>query len=160
MDTKDIRSFVFSPRFYATEYLSSPRGYIITPNVVRIRKAVKEAFSVSPELAAQRDRLGSEAAAVWVYNASGRTGLSSRAAEYLASRGLEASAPNKRIADALATTRIEAFNGAETAMPETVKYLEELYGATIVPVADPAVSVDFIVTLGKDAPDKKVEAVG
>lgn len=160
VDTKDIRSFVFSPRFYATEYLSSPRGYIITPNVVRIRKAVKEAFSVSPELAAQRDRLGSEAAAVWVYNASGRTGLSSRAAEYLASRGIEASAPNKRIADALAMTRIEAYNGAETAMPETVKYLEELYGATIVPVTDPGVGVDFVVTLGKNAPDKEVEAVG
>jgi LCP family protein required for cell wall assembly len=160
VNTKDIRSYVFSPRFYATEYRSSPRGYIITPNVVRIRKAVKEAFSVSPELAAQRDRLGAEAAAVWVYNASGRTGLSSRAAEYLAYRGLEASAPNKRIADPLAKTRIEAYNGAEAAMPDTVKYLEELYGATIVPVADPSVSVDFIVTLGKDAPDKEVEAVG
>ena len=160
VNTKDIRSYVFSPSFYAKEYRSSPRGYIITPNVVRIRKAVKEAFSVSPELAAQRDRLGSEAAAVWVYNASGRTGLSSRAAEYLAYRGLEASAPNKRIADPLARTRIEAYNGAETAMPETVKYLEELYGATIVPVTDPDVTVDFVVTLGKDAPDKEVEAVG
>ena len=102
MDTKNIRSYVFSPRFYATEYLSSPRGYIITPNVVRIRKAVKEAFSVTPELAAQRDRLGAEAAAVWVYNASGRAGLANRTAEYLAYSGLEASAPNKRITEPLA----------------------------------------------------------
>ena len=160
VNTKDIRSYVFSPRFYATEYQSSPRGYIITPNVVRIRKAVKEAFSVSPELAAQRDRLGSEAAAVWAYNASGRTGLANRAAEYLAYNGLEASAPNKSIAQPLAKTRIEAYNGAEAAMPETVKYLEDLYGATVVPVTDPGVTVDFIVTLGKDAPDKEVEAVG
>jgi LCP family protein required for cell wall assembly len=160
VDTKDIRSYVFSPRFYATEYQSSPRGYIITPNVVRIRKAVKEAFSVSPELAAQRDRLGSEAAAVWMYNASGNTGLANRAAEYLAYRGIEASAPNKRIADPLAKTRIEAYNGAETAMPDTVKYLEDLYGTTVVPVTDPGVSVDFIVTLGKDAPDKEIDAVG
>jgi hypothetical protein len=29
-----------------------------------------------------------------------------------------------------------------------------------VPVTDPKVTVDFIVTLGKDAPDKVVEAVG
>ncbi len=160
VDTKDIRSYVFSPRLYATEYLNSPRGYIITPNVVRIRKAVKEAFSVSPELAAQRDRLGSEAAAVWVYNASGRTDLSNRAADYLAYSGLEASAPNKRITEPLARTRIEVFNGAEAEMPETVKYLQKLYGATVVPVTDPAVSVDFVITLGKDAPDKKVDAVG
>ena len=45
-------------------------------------------------------------------------------------------------------------------MPETVKYLEDLYGATVVPVTDPGVTVDFIVTLGKDAPDKEVQAVG
>jgi LCP family protein required for cell wall assembly len=160
VDTKDIRSFVFSPRFYATEYQNSPRGYIITPNVVRIRKAVKEAFTVSPELAAQRDRLGSEAAAVWMYDASGRTGLANRAAEYLAYSGLEASAPNKRITERLAKTRIEVYNGAETTMPETVKYLEALYGTTVVPVTDPGVTVDFIVTLGKDAPDKAVDAVG
>ena len=115
---------------------------------------------MSPELAAQRDRLGSEAAAVWVYNASGRTGLANRAADYLAYNGLEASAPNKRIADTLAKTRIEVYNGAEAEMPETVKFLEKLYGATVVPVTDPDVSVDFIVTLGKDAPDKKVDAVG
>ena len=160
VNTKDIRSYVFSPRFYATEYLSSPRGYVITPNVARIRKAVKEAFSVSPELAAQRDRLGSEAASVWAYNASGRADLANRAAEYLAYNGLEASAPNKRITEPLAKTRIEVFNGAEAAMTETVKFLEKLYGVTVVPVTDPDVSVDFIVTLGKDAPDKKVDAVG
>jgi hypothetical protein len=151
---------VFSPRFYATEDRTSPRGYIITPNVVRIRKAVKEAFSVTPELAAQRDRLGAEAAAVWVYNASGRADLANRAAEYLAYRGLEASAPNKRITEPLAKTRIEVYNGAEAAMPETVKYLEDLYGATVVTVSDPGATVDFLVTLGRNAPDKEVEAVG
>ena len=115
---------------------------------------------MSPELAAQRDRLGSEAASVWAYNASGRADLANRAAEYLAYNGLEASAPNKRITEALAKTRIEVFNGAEAEMTETVKYLEKLYGVTVVPVTDPDVSVDFIVTLGKDAPDKKVDAVG
>jgi hypothetical protein len=45
-------------------------------------------------------------------------------------------------------------------MPETVKFLEGLYGTTVVPVTDPGVTVDFIVTLGKDAPDKAVDAVG
>ena len=34
VSTKDVRSFVFSPSFYATEFAQSDRGYIITPNVV------------------------------------------------------------------------------------------------------------------------------
>src|SRR4051794_20494549 len=130
VDTRDIRSYVFSPRYYATEYLNSPRGYIITPNVGRIRNAVRDAFTVSPDLLAQRDRLGSEAAAVWVYNASGRSGLGTRAADYLTYYGLEASAPTKRLPQA-ATTQIVFYNGAEKAMPETVKYLEQLYGTTV-----------------------------
>ena len=33
---------------------------------------------------------------MWIYNGSGRTGLSTRAADYLGYYGLEASAPNKR----------------------------------------------------------------
>ena len=141
VDTKNIRSYVFSPRFYATEYQSSPRGYIITPNVVRIRKAVKEAFSVSPELAAQRDRLGSEAAAgVGVQRVRAHGPARAGPPSTSPTVGLEASAPNKRIADPLAKTRIEVYNGAEAAMPETVKYLEELYGTTIVPVTDPGVT--------------------
>jgi LCP family protein required for cell wall assembly len=159
VDTKNIRSYVFAPNFYATEYMNSDRGYIITPNIVRIRKAVKEAFKVSPALLAQREGLGEEAARVLVYNGSGRTGLAARAAEYLAYSGLEASAPNKK-AETLATSRIEAYNGAETAMPETVKFLEKLYGVTVVPVSDPAVSADFVVTLGRDAPDREVQDVG
>ena len=160
VDTKNVRSYVFAPRFYATEYMNSNRGYIITPNVVRIRKAVKDAFKVSPQLLAQRERLGEEAARVWVYNASGRTGLATNAADYLAYSGLEASAPNKRIAETRATTRIEVYNGAETEMPETVKFLEKLYGTTVVPVADPSVSTEFIVTLGRDAPNREVPDVG
>jgi LCP family protein required for cell wall assembly len=159
VDTKNIRSYVFTPRVYATEYLGSSRGYIITPNIPRIRKAVKQAFSVSPALMAQRERVGAETATVWVYNASGRTGLASRNAEWLAYSGIEASAPNKRL-DTAAKTKIVAYNGAETTMPETVKFLEKLYGVTVTPVTDPAVAQDFIVTLGRDAPDKEVPVVG
>jgi hypothetical protein len=160
VDTRNIRSYVFSPQFYATEYLSSPRGYIITPNVPRIRRAVNEAFSVSPEVAERRDRLGTEAATVWVYNASGRTGLSARAAEYLAYNGLNASAPTRGSNEQLAATRIEVYNGAEADMPATIAYLERLYDTTVVPVADPGVTVDIVIRLGRDAPDREVEAVG
>jgi len=160
VDTRDIRSYVFSPRFYATEYLSSPRGYIITPNMSRIRAAVRDAFSVSPDLLAQRERLGSEAAAVWIYNASGRGGLSTSAADYLGYYGLEASAPNKRIPDTAPKTVITVYNGAESELPETIAYLEKLYKTTVKTVTDPSVNVDIIVTLGRDAPDLQVDAVG
>jgi LCP family protein required for cell wall assembly len=160
VDTKNIRSYVFSPFFYAAEPQGDSRGYIITPNIVRIRKAVKETFSVSPALMAQRERLGSEAARVWVYNASGRDGLSSTTAEYLAFNGIEASAPVKRVANQLATTRIEVYNGAELESPETVKFLEKVYKVTVVPVTDPKVTVDYVITLGRDAPNKEINAVG
>ncbi len=159
VDTKNIRSYVFSPNVYATEYAASSRGYIITPNISRIRRAVREAFSVSAELLAQRDRLGEEQARVWVQDASGR-GLSAGNAEWLAYNGLDASAPNRRVADQLATTEITVYNGAETRMPETVAFLEQVYGATVVPVVDPTVIVDFIVTLGRNAPEKQVDALG
>jgi hypothetical protein len=139
--------------------VNSSRGYIITPNLSRIRRAVKEAFSVSLDLLDQRDRLGEEQARVWVQDASGR-GLSAGNAEWLAYNGLDASAPNRRVANQLATTEIKVYNGAETRMPETVAFLEKVYGATVVPVVDPTVTVDFIVTLGRDAPDKQVDALG
>ncbi len=159
VDTKNIRSYVFSPNVYASEFPNSSRGYIITPNLSRIRRAVKEAFSVSADLLAQRDRLGEEEARVWVMDASGQH-LSAGNAEWLAYNGLDASAPNKKVANQLATTEIKVYNGAETAMPETVKFLEKVYGVTVVPVADPTVTVDFIITLGRDAPDKQVDALG
>ena len=160
VDTKNIRSYVFAPSLYGSEPQGDRRGYIIEPNVVRIRNAVKNAFSVSLALLAQRDRLGSEAARVWVYNASGRTDLASQTADYLAYNGLEASAPNKRIATTLPATRIEVYNGAEADMSETIKFLEKVYNTTVIPVTDPKVNVDLIVTLGRDAPTKKIDAVG
>lgn len=159
VDTKNVRSYVFSPNVYATEYANSARGYIITPNVTRIRRAVKEAFSISADLLAQRDRLGEEEARVWVQDASGR-GLSAGNAEWLAYNGLDASAPNKRISTQIATTEIAVYNGAGAKMPETVAFLEKVYGVTVVTVVDPTVTVDFIVTLGRDAPEKQVDAVG
>jgi LCP family protein required for cell wall assembly len=159
VDTRDIRSYVFSPSFYATEYLHSSRGYIITPNVARIRAAVRDAFTVSPDLLATRERLGAEAANIWVYNASGRNGLATHAADYMTYYGLEASAPNRRF-PTQASTDIVAYNGAEKEMPETVAYLEQLYGVTVRSVTDPSVTVDFIVKLGANAPDREVNAAG
>jgi hypothetical protein len=157
VDTKNVRSYVFSPRFYATEYANSDRGYIITPRVARIRAAVRDAFSVSAEELALRERLGSEGAQVWVLNGSGRSGLAAEVADYLAYDGLEASAPNKGGGADVARSRIVVYNGAEAEMPESVAYLEKLLGATATAATDPAITADIVVTLGRDAPKLAVD---
>ncbi len=156
VDTKNVRSYVFSPRFYATEYANSDRGYIITPRVARIRAAVRDAFSVSAEELALRERLGSESAQVWVLNGSGQSGLAAGVADYFAYDGLEASAPNKGGGET-ARTRIVVYNGAEAEMPESIAYLEKLLGATATAATDPAVTADIVVTLGRDAPKLAVD---
>ena len=160
VDTKNIRSYVFAPNFYGTQSQGTSRGYIIEPSVSRIRRTVKDAFSVKPEVLALRDRLGAESARVWLVNASGNPDLAASSADYLAYFGLDASAPNKRAPATAAHTKIVVYNGAETQMPETIKYLQGVYGVTVTTVTDPTVTVDMIVTLGKDAPSLSIDAVG
>ncbi len=160
VSTKDVRSFVFSPSFYATEFAQSDRGYIITPNVTRIRRAVNNAFKVTPALLARRERLESEGATVWVLNGSGRTDLQNGTAEFLEYQGVDASAPNRRVETRPATTGIVVYNGAEADLAETIKYLEKRFETTVTVATDPKVPVDIVITLGKDAPDLEIDAVG
>jgi hypothetical protein len=96
VDTPDVRSYIFTPKFYHTEYLQSPRGYIIVPNVDRIRTAVRDAFSADPAIAARREQLAEEAGTVYVLNGSGVTGQASRIADYLEFLGMSASAPGRK----------------------------------------------------------------
>jgi LCP family protein required for cell wall assembly len=160
VDTKNVRSYVFAPPYYATEFLNSSRGYIIVPNLSRIHAAVKDAFSVDPNVLALRDRLNAEGAQVWVLNASGRPGLASKAADYLGYYGLDASAPNQRPGTQLAKTKIVVYNGAEADMADTIAYLEGLYHVKATMTSDPAVTVDIMVTLGRDAPTLEVDTPG
>jgi len=151
VDTKNIRSYVFSPPYFATEYLSSPRGYIITANVPRIRAAVKDAFTIDPALTDLRDRLSAEGAQVWVVNGSGRNGLATSVADYLDYYGLGASAPNKAAATQAKTT-IVVYNGADADVAGSVAYLEDLFGVKSTDATDPSMPANIVVTLGRDAP--------
>jgi LCP family protein required for cell wall assembly len=160
VDTKNIRSYVFAPSYYGSDTTEAVRGYIIEPNVVRIRRAVKDAFSTPTSLLALRERLGAEAARVWILNASGQPGLSARSAERLAYDGLDASAPNQHLQTELATTKIVIYNGAESQMPETIKYLEDLFNVKVTTATDPKVTVDMIITLGRNAPNLQIDPVG
>ena len=93
VDTPDIRSYIFTPKVYQTEFLESPRGYIIVPRVDRIRAAVRDAFAADPGVADRREQLGEEDASVYVLNGSGVSGQASRIADYLEYLGMSASAP-------------------------------------------------------------------
>jgi LCP family protein required for cell wall assembly len=154
IDTKNIRSYVFSPPFYQKEYLSSPRGYIIVPNVPRIRAAVNDAFTADPADEATRQALAEEAAGVWVLNGTADSGRGARLAGFLDYHGMAASAPRQKPPGPVpANTTIVAYNGAETENPASIAYLEQTFGVTVTPMSDPAIGTDIIVTIGKATPD-------
>jgi polyisoprenyl-teichoic acid--peptidoglycan teichoic acid transferase len=153
VDTKDIRSYVFAPPFYQTEFANSSRGYIIVPKVARIRTAVKNAFKTSPADEALREKLANEGANVWVLS-----GLSDRSqpvdvAGYLEYVGLAASAPRQAAQGAVPSdTKIVVYNGAADKYPETIAYLESRFKVVSTTATDPAIRTDIIVTIGRGTP--------
>ncbi len=161
IDTRNLRSFVFAPPFYSTDMYGPSHGTNsdIVINAARIRRAVASAFTVDPKLLAQQEQLATEQAQVWVVNASGKTGLASNVADYLAYAGLDASAPNKG-APTAAKTKIVVYNGAETVVAGSVTYLEDLFGVKATMATDASVPANIVVTLGKDAPNLSVEGPG
>lgn len=154
IDTRSIRSVIFTPPFYQAECFNCPpRGYIIQPRVSRIRAAVAEAFNIDPGFAEARDALAEEGAAVWVLNGSGRTGEAAQLSEYLSYLGIAASAPNQRPdTTGLSGTTIRAYNGADTKFPLTIAALKQVFGVTVIPVVDANVHVDIVVITAADTP--------
>jgi LCP family protein required for cell wall assembly len=153
VDTRNIRSFVFTPPRYATEHLQSDRGYIIVANAERIRDAVAGAFSSDPQLEEQREAFAEEAATIWVLNGSGQQGQASDVAGYLNYFGLTASAPVQRPDVRPSTTSIVVYNGAESEMTETISYLESLFGVTATTRDDPTARVDIAITTTESTPN-------
>jgi LCP family protein required for cell wall assembly len=153
VNTKDIRSYVFTPDRYQTEYQQSSRGYIIVPKVDQIRSAVANAFNVDPQLEDRRDAFSQEGASVWVLNGSGRTGQANNVAAYLDYYGLNASAPNQKPDAIPAATRIVVYNGAEANLTATVEFLEALFNTKVVLENDPAARVDILITTAKSTAD-------
>ena len=160
VDTRDIRSYVFSPPYYATEYLNSPRGYIITPNMSRIRSAVRDAFTsartCSPSASASGPRPRPCGSTTRPAGPGSRRAPRTTSATTASRRPHPTSGSRRRHPE----TVITVYNGAEAELPETIAYLEKLYKTTVKTATDPSVNVDIIVTLGQDAPDLQVDAVG
>jgi LCP family protein required for cell wall assembly len=154
IDTRNILSFVFTPPRYATERASGdPRGYVIIPNVQRIRNAVKDAFSEDPQLEDQRDAFAQEGASIFVLNGSGRQGQASNIAGYLEYYGLAASAPVQKPDLVPKSTSIVVYNGREADLASTVDYLEKLFGVTATLKDDPAARADILITTAKSTAD-------
>jgi LCP family protein required for cell wall assembly len=156
IDIANVRSYVFTPPYYGTARMESGRGYVIIPNVARIRSAVANAFDSDPRDEADRQEVAKEAAAIWVLNGTGQAGRAGDLAGYLEYRGLAASAPNQRPDVSPASTVIRVYNGAEERLPRTIELLEQLFKVTVTPVADPAMRADVVVIVGTRTP--KLEA--
>ena len=154
VDTKDIRSYVFSLPRYGTETPPGAPIYKYFPDVNKIRTAVANAFKVDPALEDLRAALGNENGAIWVLNGGGDLGQASGIAAYLEYYGLTASAPTTKPPNTGAsTTQIVVYNGAETRLPETIKFLESKFKVQVTMKQDPAVSVDVIITVNSATPN-------
>jgi hypothetical protein len=154
IDTKSIRSYVFTPPFYQKEFLHSPRGYIIVPYATKIRTAVRDAFTTDPADEATRQNLAEEGAGVWVLNGTSDSGRGTRVAGYLDFHGLAASAPRQKPAGPVpANTTIVVYNGAEAKLAASIAYLEKTFGVTVTTKTDPTIRTDIIVTVGRATPE-------
>jgi hypothetical protein len=111
------------------------------------------------KLEAQRQTLAGEGAQVWVLNPTSDVNRGTRLAGYLESQGLEASAPRQRPEGGVpATTQVVVYNGAESKLPETIKYLEKKFGVTAQLKTDPAMRADVVVTIGQNTADLRPPA--
>ena len=151
VDTKNIRSYVFSYPRYGSQDITGTYRYL--PDVGKIRAAVASAFDVDPDLEARRESLGEEAATVWVLNGSGKPAHATNIAGYLEYSGLTASAPNQKPDSVPGTTRIVVYNGAEADLPATIGFLETLFDTKVVTASDPSARVNIVITTAKSTPE-------
>jgi len=147
VDMSKLRSYVFAPSFWATEIGSGdPRGYVIEPNVDRIRYGVRQAFADKASDIALREKVANEGATAWVLNGTGVDGQASDVAGYLSWSGVQASAPNQKVTAKPTATLVKVYNGAETHLPQTLAYLKKTFEVEPQLVTDPRVHVDVVVT--------------
>jgi LytR cell envelope-related transcriptional attenuator len=160
IDTRNLKSYVFTPSYYATQYLTSEIGYKIVPNVDRIRRAVAAAFKGDAQLEDRREQLGSEGAQVWVLNGTSQNGKASDIAGYLLYNGVGASAPNQRVQQRPQDTRIVVYNGAESKLTATLAYLRSVFKVTPTMATDPKIAADIVITTGQRTPELAAPSAG
>jgi len=108
----------------------------------------------------QQDKLTAEGAQAWVENGKGLASHASNNAAYLDYFGIDASAPLKSAPTAPSQTTITVYNGAESRLPETIRFLRSRYGVTVVTATDPSVTADIVIVLGRDGRDFVIPTAG
>jgi LCP family protein required for cell wall assembly len=152
VDASNLKSIVFAPPVYQTVG-ADERGYIIVPDVEKIRRAVLAAFAAEPTPdEVEEQSVEREAARIWVLNGTGRPGEAGAFAARLIQAGLEATAPSGITPPeiGLLQTRLTVYNGAALRVPVTLALIERLMGIRAVEIDDPSVTVDIQIITGAD----------
>lgn len=154
IDTREIRSVVLAPPTFQQEVLyGDPRGYVIIPYVQKIREAVSAIVSYDPAAAAQAAAVAKEAARIVVLNGSGATGQAGRTADYLVSRGLQATASSQKpTRSGQQTTVIQVYNGAASRLPQTIALLQQVFGVQVATASDPTQTADIVIVTSAQTP--------
>jgi LCP family protein required for cell wall assembly len=162
VDTKSIRSYVFAPPYFATDMWGPSGGTNsnVIINTPRVQQAVRQAFNISASVLALQESLSGEGASVWVQNGKGGKGLAGNNANYLDYYGIDASAVTRLAPKTPTRTTITVYNGAESRLSATIKYLEKLYGVTVKTANDSAVKADIVILMGANAKSLAVPTVG
>jgi LCP family protein required for cell wall assembly len=154
IDTRDIRSYVWTPPSYSRDTCNDSRGCVVLPDIEAIRNSVANAFRVDPELEQRREALAAEGAQVLVLNPLSDRDVGTRLAGYLESQGLQASSPRAKPEGGIpADTKIVVYNGAEIELAQTIAYLEDRFKVTVELANDPAMRADVAITIGRETPD-------
>jgi LCP family protein required for cell wall assembly len=152
VDASNLKSIVFAPPVYQTVG-ADERGYIIVPDVEKIRRAILAAFAAEPTPdEVEEQSIEREAARIWVLNGTGRPGEAGAFAARLIQAGLEATAPSGITPPeiGLLQTRLTVYNGAALRVPVTLALIERLMGIRAVEIDDPSVTVDIQIITGAD----------
>ena len=152
VDASNLKSIVFAPPVYQTVG-ADERGYIIVPDVEKIRRAILAAFAAEPTPdEVEEQTVEREAARIWVLNGTGRPGEAGAFAARLIQAGLEATAPSGITPPeiGLLQTRLTVYNGAALRVPVTLALIERLMGIRAVEIDDPSVTVDIQIITGAD----------
>lgn len=151
LDLNNLRSLVFTPPTFAVECNNPALScyYSLTAKVAPIRQAVREVFTVPAALAVSRQKVQAEGATIDVLNGTTNTAQATNVVSWLQYQGLDAevSTFNGGHAATLGNpqTIITVYNGAEAALPETIKVLQAQFGVTVVTKDDPTITTqDFI----------------
>ena len=134
VDTKNIRSYVFSYPRYGTAVRSELARLQVPAR--RRQDPGRRRERVQGRSRSSRTRataLGEEGASIWVLNGSGRQGQATNVAAYLEYYGLtRVGAEPEARRDSGRRTRIVVYNGAETRLTATIAFLETLFETKVV----------------------------